>query len=878
MTSATTASRSVRACEPTTLHPTPPRFPLAGGRLPRRVTSGWPAARRWAAGQPLTVGLALGMMALGTTLVVAAGGADAATAMFGYGADALDGRWWRFVVGAAILPDPRLYLVMVPLVVLAVGGYERRVGWRRAAGVLAVTQLAGTVGAAVLVRTLTGTGWPSMEFTAGETDLGLSAGVIGVVAAFSATLPAASRRTLRWAGTGFLSVMLLRSGLPWDLEHLLGWLSGLWSGSVARVRSGATARAGSHVTPEPATRRSPTVRARWIAAWSLLVLVGSELVLVLYPGVGGLFAAPPQPDSGSGRLCVTVLLAAAAVLIADALRRGLPLGWWAGAVFAAGMSAGSVLAGGADAAAGIGALCWAALLGALLIGRGYWPSRVPTASLRRAARWALLAGIGFVAALAAVMWLLRGAVAASRPHESLRQILLRAVFADSDLDPQTAWAAAVLMVTSGLWALVLLVLLARLLHLAAPAWPRQLRSARATARGLRTAGHADEARGWSGRLSRGQWRERMLRHGGGNLGWQRTWPHVEAWQGSGRAAEVSIGYRLEQSVAIVVGDPVGPEEHWRAAAEQFSGFAQHHGWTVAWYAVSGRFLDLVRPARSLRIGEDAVIDLADLRFTGKAWQDVRTARNKAAGHGITLREVRFGGLTPALRAEIDTVSALWTGGKALPEMGFSLGTVALADDGQMRTMIAVDEAGTVHGITTWMPIFDDGRVVGWTLDVMRRRPDGFRPVMEFLIAECLLRFQAEGSERVSLSAAPLARSGSGGPGADPLERSLDRIAGLLEPVYGFRSLLAYKRKFGPRFEPVHLAYGSAWELSEIGLAVCHAYLPDLTAAQALSVGRALRDAHRRSRRGRPGRRCGPASAGHRRCRVPGAAGHGAAET
>ena len=52
----------------------------------------------------------------------------------------------------------------------------------------------------------------------------------------------------------------------------------------------------------------------------------------------------------------------------------------------------------------------------------------------------------------------------------------------------------------------------------------------------------------------------------------------------------------------------------------------------------------------------------------------------------------------------------------------------------------------------------DGEVVGWTLDLMRRRDHGFRPVMEFLIGASAMQFKEEGYQFISLSAAPLAKA------------------------------------------------------------------------------------------------------------------------
>ncbi len=122
-----------------------------------------------------------------------------------------------------------------------------------------------------------------------------------------------------------------------------------------------------------------------------------------------------------------------------------------------------------------------------------------------------------------------------------------------------------------------------------------------------------------------------------------------------------------------------------------------------------------------------------------------------------------------------------------------------------------------------MPIHGGGgRIDGWTLDLMRRPDDGFKPVIEFLIAESCLAFQGEGAQTVSLSAAPLTRS-IGEPDGW-LQRMLERSAQVLEPLYGFASLHAFKAKFSPRCESLHLTYRKSSDLPRIGLAVATAYL------------------------------------------------------
>ena len=152
-----------------------------------------------------------------------------------------------------------------------------------------------------------------------------------------------------------------------------------------------------------------------------------------------------------------------------------------------------------------------------------------------------------------------------------------------------------------------------------------------------------------------------------------------------------------------------------------------------------------------------MLDLTTLECVGKKWQDVRTARNRTRRHGITMVTGQPAEFPADLRGTIERPSQAWVSGKPPPEMAFTLGTVDHALDPEKRTHFLVDAVDLVHGVTTWLPVHGSGEIVGWTLDPMRRRPDGIRPVMEYLLAECALLFPREGCAPLSLSVAPLAR-------------------------------------------------------------------------------------------------------------------------
>ena len=76
------------------------------------------------------------------------------------------------------------------------------------------------------------------------------------------------------------------------------------------------------------------------------------------------------------------------------------------------------------------------------------------------------------------------------------------------------------------------------------------------------------------------------------------------------------------------------------------------------------------------------------------------------------------------------------------------------------------------------------------------------------------------------------------------EELLDRLGETLEPVYGFRSLLAFKAKFQPRYVPLYMTYRDPASLPAIGNAVARAYLPKMSLAQGFTLVRTIVDGSR----------------------------------
>ncbi|MCU1530019.1 MAG: hypothetical protein JWP75_3782, partial [Frondihabitans sp.] len=337
--------------------------------------------------------------------------------------------------------------------------------------------------------------------------------------------------------------------------------------------------------------------------------------------------------------------------------------------------------------------------------------------------------------------------------------------------------------------------------------------------------------------------DRILHRGvQGNLSYMATWEGNSYWfTADGQAA---VAYRVVGGTALTTGDPLCEPDRCAEVVLAFARWCDDRGLVPVFYSVREDLAPVFRELRwsTLPVGEETVLRPATFAMQGKKWQDVRSSINRAAKSGVRAEWTSYSSLPPALARQISDISEQWVAEKDLPEMGFTLGGLDELMDHDVALMLAIDDTQQVIAVTSWLPSYRDGRVIGWTLDFMRRRPESMNGVMEFVIASTALRAQADNVEFVSLSAAPLAGT-SPDPGdetnASQTERLLAFLARVLEPAYGFQSLLTFKLKFQPEFVPLLMAYPDPLQLPAIGTALARAYLPGLSVRQVPKLLRSV---------------------------------------
>lgn len=718
---------------------------------------------------------------------------------WGWGVEAFgDGQVHTILTGVMIAPEPWMYALILATFCVGGGYLELRYGtWRMLLAVLG-THIASVLAVAALFGLLSFTEIDWVEELSRARDVGLSNGGFGAVGAMTAGMPLLWRRRVRLVGSLYCLAMILYAGVIWDFTHAAAFWIGIAIGPwiVGRSR-------------EPWMWRFGAQEVRDTTA--VLLLFGSlhGLVTRIWPGQGGILEFGSIDDHPEVTTLALVGSAVLAATFAYALHHGRRGAWWIVLISTALASVAYALVPMSPSHAMDLALDLALLV--LLLGwRRHFSVKGDRANRRRVWRRGLLTVAGLMTfTVVAIMALKSQITPEPALGTAIGEAIVRVFGGTTGMEGTTTVARALLGGIGILWFTAFALFMASLLLVSRRHETEESTRERFIALQQQTSGMT-------------------------SIGYMARWDGIAHW--ISEDGTMGVGFRQVGNTVIVLSDPAGDPEDLRRNYSEFRDFCRSRGWRLAYFGVSERVrAELTETGmNSIQVAEDTVVRLPDLEFRGKAWQDVRSAINRAKREGVSMRVVRFPEAPRGMKDQLEAISAQWAGDKSLPELGFTLGDLPEADDPNVEMHIAVDEDGTVHGMTSWMPVYRDGFVVGWTIDIMKRRLDDgvMSGVMEFLIAESAVQFKADGYEFLSLSAAPLSYSGEV---EGSVERLLDILADRMEPYYGFTSLERFKAKFKPEHHPLYLAYPDELELPAVALGILRAYLPDATAADLVKA-------------------------------------------
>ena len=286
-----------------------------------------------------------------------------------------------------------------------------------------------------------------------------------------------------------------------------------------------------------------------------------------------------------------------------------------------------------------------------------------------------------------------------------------------------------------------------------------------------------------------------------------------------RSGQSVLAYVPKGRGAVVLGDPIGLPAEAAELIQDFQVFCQRNDWLPGFYQTQPDLLDLYHQLgfRSLKIGEEAVVDLKNFSISGKASQDLRTSRNKLTklGHRIDFISPP---LDLALLAELRDVSDEWLQLMKGSEKKFSVGWF---DDEYVRDCQVAVVRAPDGSISAFANLLSTPVMSGLTIDLMRHRASMVHGTMDFLFLSLFEYGKQHGYERFYLGLSALSGVGEK-PASGRMEKVIHYLYGHLNQFYNFKGLHAYKDKFRPLWEPRYLVFTNYASLMQIVVALIRA--------------------------------------------------------
>ena len=280
-----------------------------------------------------------------------------------------------------------------------------------------------------------------------------------------------------------------------------------------------------------------------------------------------------------------------------------------------------------------------------------------------------------------------------------------------------------------------------------------------------------------------------------------------------------ISYVIENRVALVLGDPIGPHDDIVAATAAFKNFCAFNDWIPAFYQVMPAALEAYKSLGfdALPLGHEASVDISTFTLGGSENKNVRNACNKMLRNGYKAL-VQEPPHSARMLRELRAISDDWLSTRGTKEMGFSLGWF---DEQYLNTcpiLLVRDGEGFIDAFSNIVTEFQANEVA---VDLMRHRSYSEKGVMDFLFVSLFQWAKERGFASFNLGLS--AFSGIGENPKDPaLQRSIRFIYENMNRFYNFKGLHAFKEKYHPTWSPRYLVYPGAVNLPSVSISLLRA--------------------------------------------------------
>ena len=238
------------------------------------------------------------------------------------------------------------------------------------------------------------------------------------------------------------------------------------------------------------------------------------------------------------------------------------------------------------------------------------------------------------------------------------------------------------------------------------------------------------------------------------------------------------------------------------------------------------------------IGYESELSIQTYKTKGdwKEFDLIKRARNEARREGITIREEQ---IEKVNREELQALSQRWMGAKKVSDREiwiYARRPVYEFEEG-VRKFVAYDRDGRVAGFAFYDPMYRDGRVIGYSANILRCDESRFGRLATAIHMEAMEKFRPEGAEVLNLNLAPFVKLEQGRFNDDLGSSLFFKLSARFgNDIYNFKGLSFHKSKYRGAEKCLYFASNSFWPSNDIYLAFLSA---DITQSYFDTMGRLL---------------------------------------
>lgn len=349
-----------------------------------------------------------------------------------------------------------------------------------------------------------------------------------------------------------------------------------------------------------------------------------------------------------------------------------------------------------------------------------------------------------------------------------------------------------------------------------------------------------EAKAWS-RMDK--WRRLspyLRRHGSEALSYATLQDGMEYYleEDLGYIAYTTVRHPIfaRNSKRIVLSNPICSPDHLPALLKQF---IQDHRYAV-FAVISEHAAQILRDmgfkANCLGYEPELPVQTYNTKGNWKELDLIKRAHNEAKREGITIKEVP---IEQVNRTELESVSSGWISGKKVNdrEIWIYARRPIFEPEEDVRKFVAFDKTGQVAGFAFYDPMYQEGRIMGYSANILRCDEGRFGRLATAIHMTAMDRFREGGAQILNLCLAPFVKLESGKFNDDYFTKKFfDLSERYGNNIYNFKGLAFHKSKYRGQEKSLYFASNSPLPSNDVYLAFLSS---DITRNYFSTVGRLL---------------------------------------